>query len=108
MADSLVFESTCELFEAETGLDRIVARGTIRIALKEFGLDPRTVTSEQMEAILLKVLPERLSRLGVEALDGLCERVADGVKALPAPGRETDSLDAVFDRINETRRGSRG
>ncbi len=43
MADSL-FEFIAAQLEERTALDKLEARGTLRIALKEAGLDLRAVT----------------------------------------------------------------
>ena len=41
MADLTAFEQACESLEQLTELSRLEARGTLRIALKEAGLDRR-------------------------------------------------------------------
>lgn len=39
MSDSPIFELVCEHVEAEAKLTRLEARGTVRLLLKEVGLD---------------------------------------------------------------------
>lgn len=57
MATSTAFEWLCERIEAETALDRLEARGTVRIALKEDGLEAVSVTPGQIAVVLSRVLP---------------------------------------------------
>jgi hypothetical protein len=44
MADSPCFDRVCAALESETSLDRIEARGTVRLALKGAGLDAASDT----------------------------------------------------------------
>ena len=53
MAGSSAFEWLCTALEESTTLERLEARGTVRIALKEAGLEPRTVAFEQPEKAAL-------------------------------------------------------
>ena len=48
MADDNVFDWVCGALESATSLDRLEARGTLRLALKASGLEARTVTAEQL------------------------------------------------------------
>jgi len=76
MADSPVFDRTCEELEQRTDLDRLTARGTVRIALKEAGLDVGSVDAEQMGVVLRRVLPGELDNRGVAGSGALCEEIA--------------------------------
>ena len=67
MADSATFEWVCNELEQRTSLDRLEARGTVRLSLKQAGLEPGTVTTEQMKVVLEKVLPSELDSRGVDA-----------------------------------------
>ena len=49
MPDSAAFEWTCNELEERCSLDRLEARGTVRLALKQAGLEARSVTPEQMK-----------------------------------------------------------
>jgi len=77
MADSPVFERACTELEQRTSLDRLAARGTIRIALKSAGLDVAGVNAAQMGVVLRKLLPAELSTRGVEDAGALCETIAN-------------------------------
>jgi len=44
MTETTAFQTTCELLEQLTTMTRAEARGTVRITLKEAGIDPRRAT----------------------------------------------------------------
>ncbi len=98
MADSAAFGWTCEELEKETDLDRLEARGTVRIALKSSGLEAGTVRPDQMRVVIEKVLPGELSARGVADADGICNRLAGRVEGIDAGGG-AESPDEVFRRL---------
>lgn len=75
MADSPVFECTCELLEDKTTLDRLEARGTLRIALRTAGLDAAGVDARQMTVVLERVLPQELASRGIEGPEAVCGEI---------------------------------
>lgn len=94
------FEWTCEQLEATTDLNRLEARGTVRLALKSAGFDARHVSGREMAAVLRRLMPGELATRGVSSADVVCERLALGAEAL---GAETDggpeSPEAIFARL---------
>jgi hypothetical protein len=98
LADSQAFEYVCTQLEERTSLDRLAARGTVRIALKQAGLEARSVTAEQMAVVVERILRGELGSRGVEGLDALCVALASGVRAL-APSAAAETPDAVFQRL---------
>ncbi|MDJ0789564.1 MAG: hypothetical protein QNK05_22450 [Myxococcota bacterium] len=91
------FERLCESLERATPLDRLAARGTVRIGLRHAGLDAQSVTPSQLRVVIDKVLPTELASRGVEWNDDLADRLAtsqDGVEE-----RDVDSPEAVFERL---------
>ena len=100
MASSSVFEWTCEALERSTTLERLEARGTLRLALKAAGLDPRDVTTGQMTTVLQRVMPAELESRGVANGGALCEKIA---RELAAAGLQdqasADSPEKVFARL---------
>jgi len=93
MADSPSFELACETLERMTSLERLEARGTVRLALKASGLEPRSVTPAQMGVVVGKVLPRELTTRGVENADEVCALL--GVSSTDAG----DAPEAVFARL---------
>jgi hypothetical protein len=100
MADSL-FEFVAEQVEERTDLDKLEARGTVRIALKEAGLDPRSVTVEQMAVMLEKTLPRELEARGVTGAAELCRGLVTTLKGFTStePRRSHESPEDVFRRL---------
>jgi hypothetical protein len=98
MADSAAFDWTCSEIEGRTSLDRLEARGTVRLALKDAGLEARTVTADQMKVVLERVLPKELASRGIQDGERICAELMPEIAALDAgPGAETP--DAVFARL---------
>ncbi|MGH0032935.1 MAG: hypothetical protein ACQGVC_24345 [Myxococcota bacterium] len=79
MANSPVFDHTCDELERRSDLDRLAARGTVRIALQHAGLDASSVDAEQMTAVLGRVLPRELTNRGVASPEGLCQQIAESL-----------------------------
>ncbi|MCZ6785127.1 MAG: hypothetical protein O7G30_17645, partial [Proteobacteria bacterium] len=65
MAGGTLFDFAAEQLEHRTDLDRLEARGTLRIALKAAGLDSRSVTAEQLQVAVEKILPTELTTRGI-------------------------------------------
>ena len=60
MADS-IFDFVAEKLEEATDLGKLESRGTVRIALKQAGLDARSVTRHQMQVMLERTMPAELA-----------------------------------------------
>lgn len=98
MADAAAFDFVCDQLEARTTLDRLAARGTVRIALKQGGLDSRAVTPPQMAVVIEKVLVGELKTRGIANAEALGTELADQVRKL-AVGAAAETPDAVFRRL---------
>jgi hypothetical protein len=99
MATSTAFEWLCEELEKTTTLDRLAARGTVRIALKQAGLEATSATGDQLAVVLARVLPGELTRCGIEDADGVCQRAAARLQEIPASPRSQITPEAVFERL---------
>ena len=96
-----IFELVAEELERRTDLAKLEARGTVRLALKEAGLDPRTVTAEQMGVMLEKVMPDEMRSRGVEHPESICQAIITALKSshtAPSP-QQTESPEAIFRRL---------
>ena len=98
MADSAAFDFVCSQLEERTELDRLAARGTVRLALKQAGLDPHAVTPDQMAVVVDKLLPAELETRGIGDGPALCASLVTGVRAL-STADEPETPDAVFQRL---------
>ncbi len=88
MSMSTVFDWLCENVEAVTDLDRLEARGTVRIALKRAGLEAGALTAEQVTVVLDKVMPGELEARGITNGASVCDELAGRVKDMPAADTE--------------------
>ena len=72
MAESPVFSWVSDALERRTALKRIEARGTVRLVLKEAGLEPGSVSVREMEVVLDRLMPAALTKRKVPDADEVC------------------------------------
>ncbi len=82
-----LFDIAAERLEGSTELDRLAARGTLRIAIKEAGLDPHKLTIPQLRAVFEKLMPKELDARGVGDAAAKCEATMDEI------ARSADAID---------------
>lgn len=101
MADAPVFDWVCSELEQRTCLDRLETRGTVRLALKEAGLDPRSLTAAQMKVVMEKVMPGELQSRGVENAESVCRELVPGLDQLASESDDAarETPEAVFRRL---------
>ena len=99
MADSEAFTWLCEEVESSTDLERLEARGTVRLALKAAGLEPRTATPAQLVVVVEKILPGELLARAVDSPDAVCEHLCSGLKQLSVGSDAGQSPEDVFGRL---------
>ena len=98
MSATSAFDHVCDGLERRTSLDRLQSRGTVRLALKEAGLEPSRVQPNEMAVVLTRILPGALRSRGIESPDLLCAELARGLSGLTvAPTAETP--DTIFRRL---------
>lgn len=98
MADSPAFEAACAGLEQSGALDRLAARGTIRIVLKKAGLEPQTVMAHELGVVVAALLPAELSTRGVSEADSVCASIGRALERIEnRPGPETP--EAIFARL---------
>lgn len=98
MADAEAFEAVCSHLEARTSLDRLAARGTVRIALKQAGLDARAVTPEQMALVAEKLLSAELASRGVAEATAVCAELVGKLRSIKS-ARGGEIPDALLRRL---------
>lgn len=99
MAESPAFEWTTEALETETELSRIEARGTVRLVLKDAGLEAGSVNVQQMQVVLKRLLPQALERRRVEEPELLCARLASRLALQSLRGGTRENAHDVFARF---------
>lgn len=101
MRESPAFSWLGDALEKRTSLTRIEARGTVRLVLKDAGLEPSTVNAAQLGVVIARLLPTALEKRGVGDASELCEMLGQElrslVKTLTQP--EKDTAYDVFERI---------
>jgi hypothetical protein len=102
MADS-IFDLVADELERRTDLSKLEARGTVRLSLREAGLDARSATLEQMKVLLEKVLPKEMNTRGVEDAEQICQAIIGAVSDSGASAATPDgeSPEAIFRRLAE-------
>ena len=96
-----LFDFTAERLEHHSGFDRLEARGTLRLALKSAGLDPKSLTADQLGVVFQKLMPGELEMRGVSNAAAACNAVMDDLANSPAATDTAPStgLDDVFRRL---------
>jgi hypothetical protein len=64
VSEAPAFTFVCQELGAATSWSELESRGTVRIALKSAGFDAKTVSADQMQAVLAKVMPAELRARG--------------------------------------------
>ena len=77
-------------------MDRLAARGTLRIAVKEAGLDAQKLTVPQLRAVFEKLMPKELEARGVGEATAICKALVDDIAGAAS---EADSA-AADERTN--------
>jgi hypothetical protein len=98
VSTAAAFDLVCDELERRTSLDRLQCRGTVRLALKEAGLDAARVVPAEMRVVLERLLPAALRARGVEASEEICQQLAGGLATLPA-APAGDTPEAIFRRL---------
>jgi hypothetical protein len=96
-----LFDFAAQQLEHHTSLDRLEARGTLRLALKEAGLDPQGLALAQLSVVFEKLMPAELENRGVADASAACRAVMDGVTSswTAADTPASSSPDDVFSRL---------
>jgi hypothetical protein len=99
MAASQAFDQVCQALEGASPLSRLEARGTVRLALKEAGLDANAVTPAEMALVIERVLPQELKSRGIANAASICEALRSAIDAEASPSPTHNGPEAVFQRL---------
>lgn len=75
MTETIAFQTACELLEQLTIMTRAEARGTVRITLKEAGVDPCLATPAEISRTLETALPAVLRTCRIGDPERICARI---------------------------------
>ncbi len=102
MSDDL-FSFVADLLEEFTSLDRLESRGTLRIVLKDSGLDPKAVSPKQFCVVLESVVPGELESRGVGEAQAVCAALSEKVQSEPEDRWDAShDVDEIFNRLAKT------
>ena len=99
-----LFDFAADRLEHHAGLDRLEARGTLRIALKAAGLEPQNLTGDQLQVVFEKVMPGELDSRGVNDAPAICAAVIANLASIGGSAADAcaTSPDDVFRRLAGT------
>jgi hypothetical protein len=97
MADSPVFDWVSGEIERRTEMSRLEARGTVRLVLKEAGLEPGTVTVAQMCVAIEKLMPYALERRRVDQCEEFCRTLRAALEEAAARGAVATTRESAYD-----------
>lgn len=81
-----MFEWVGQELEKRTALSRLEARGTVRLVLRDAGLEPGTVTVSEMVVVLRRLMTPALEKRRVEDAADVCKRVTELLEAIAQRG----------------------
>ena len=99
MSTSPVFEWLCAELGVRTGFDVLKSRGTLRLALHGAGLEPRTLTKEQAELVVARVLPGELKLRGFADAPQRCSQIGLALKLMHFTQAVPESAEHTFARL---------
>ena len=96
-----LFDLAAERLEHHTDFDRLESRGTLRLALKSAGLEPKSLDVAQLRVVFERVMPGELETRGVNEAPAICSAIMDEVTSspLPADAGASSDLDGIFRRL---------
>jgi hypothetical protein len=93
------FDWICAELARATALDRLEARGTVRLALRQAGLEPAALGAAQLGVLLQRVLPDELRARGVADAAALCRDLAARAAAAELADGASNTPEDVFRRL---------
>ena len=99
MSDSPVFELVCEHVQKDAGVSRLEARGTVRLLLKEVGLDPQLLSKAAALLAVDRGLVRALRVRRVAEPELVKARVVQALQQSALEDPAGDDPEAIFARI---------
>lgn len=94
-----LFDRLADRLEQRTGFSRLEARGTLRLALREAGLEPGKLTREYARAVMEKMLPRELEARGIADAAALCASIAAEIPAMDGGAADAHRPETLFERL---------
>jgi hypothetical protein len=100
VSDSAIFELMCEHVEREARLTRLEARGTVRLLLKEVGLDPQFVDKAAAILAVERFLEPALRVRRVDEPERVTACVLQALTVSKLENADDETPEAIFSRIS--------
>lgn len=101
---SPAFEWVCKELAAKGVMSQLEARGTVRLAVKEAGLNPSTITKVPMLIVLSRLLRKQLEIRSVRDAAKIAEGLSAGLeRALLNEARGPETPEDIFARLGPNR-----
>jgi hypothetical protein len=99
--EAVLFDFAAQKLEQHTDFSQLEARGTLRIAVKAAGLEPSSLSIEELRVVFEKLMPGELEQRGIGDTSGVCEAVLRELDNAPVSESDSPSNnpDDVFRRL---------
>lgn len=99
--ETSLFDFAAQKLEQHTGFSQLEARGTLRIAVKSAGLDPKSLSVDELRVVFEKLMPGELEQRGVGDTLNACAAVIRELANAPIAEGDSSSNnpDDVFRRL---------
>lgn len=96
-----LFDVAAKAIEDHAGLDRLAARGTLRLSLKQAGLVPQKLSVLQLRAVFERLMPRELEVRGVADAVAACHSAIAAIESAASGGggKPRESPDDIFRRL---------
>jgi hypothetical protein len=96
--DSDLFTIVADRLARLSDLDRMEARGTIRIGFKKAGVDCKCFGLDDLEAVFAKIMPRELTARGCADAEAICAAIMKSLDG-DVPEVVTRSSDEIMRRL---------
>lgn len=96
-----LFDIAADRLGKSSDMDRLAARGTLRLALKKAGLEANRLTIPQLRTVFEKIMPKELEARGVADAAECCETAMGAIERASSEAELTTSSspDEIFKRL---------
>jgi hypothetical protein len=99
MADAAVFEFVARELERVAGLGRSAARAAVRSVLAKALYAPDSVSVDQMQRVIERLLPPEIRASGVADAERVCQQIRSRLAAQTLLADGPESPDEIFSRM---------
>lgn len=100
MSSSAACDAAQQVLETSAGMEKWAARGALQLALMDGGFDTASVTVEEMEIVVDKLLGKQLATQKVANVAAVCAEIRAALGGVgDSPGKDTP--DRIFQRLGK-------